>query len=365
MSMLGSRSPTGPSSTTSPATIGGPFTYIGNEVTTVIQPVADLRVAKVDDAGPCHRRRHVHLDDHRHQRRPQHRPPGDRNRLHSRGDVVRVRGRQSGVLHRGFGHGHLQSGEPHQRSAVPPSLWSPVYAADSVATAVTNIATVASAVTPDPDETDNSTTPTAGVTRQADLVVEKVPLDADVVPGTTTTFQITVRNEGPSDAVDLVLDDTLAPGLTIVGSTVPPGVTCEPKPDGFRCLADRLAAGAEVTGTLEALVASNYTAATAGNVATIGSSTTDPDTADNSATAEVPVAPPEADVEVTKTADPVTPIAGGQVTFSLAYVNHGPSDATGVVIEDDPAHRAHGLVGVVEPRRPAPWARPCRATSAR
>ena len=41
------------------------------------------------------------------------------------------------------------------------------------------------------------------------------------------------------------------------------------------------------------------------------------------------------DLGVVKTLSPNPPTAGGPVTYSLVATNHGPSDATGVMVHDD------------------------------
>ena len=47
------------------------------------------------------------------------------------------------------------------------------------------------------------------VARQADLTVSKTATPATVVPGQTTTYTVTVRNDGPSDALNVIATDTV------------------------------------------------------------------------------------------------------------------------------------------------------------
>ena len=90
----------------------------------------------------------------------------------------------------------------------------------STVTTFTNLADVTSS-TIDPDPGDNTIGVTVDVTRRADLAVTKEATPATVTPGETVTFPITVTNNGPSDAVDVLVTDTLDPRLTLTGIDPP------------------------------------------------------------------------------------------------------------------------------------------------
>src|SRR5690606_17750963 len=84
--------------------------------------------------------------------------------------------------------------------------------------AVDNTATVTSP-TPDPDPSNNTSTVDGRLAPSADVVVTKttstpsVPLEGDA------RFVVTVRNDGPSAAAGVVVDEAAAPGLIITGAT--------------------------------------------------------------------------------------------------------------------------------------------------
>ena len=85
----------------------------------------------------------------------------------------------------------------------------PAYTGD----AIDNTATVTSPTpepTQDPADGRSSTTQT-DVSRQADLLVAKIPSAARFVAGTTASWTITVTNIGPSTATGTELTDTVRP----------------------------------------------------------------------------------------------------------------------------------------------------------
>ncbi|MFD9881058.1 DUF11 domain-containing protein [Streptomyces alboflavus] len=154
---------------------------------------------------------------------------------------------------------------------------------------IVNLASVSSQ-TRDPDASNN----TASVTGlpvppdwgRADLSLTKtaeLPGGRSWVrPGETFTYRITVHNHGPGTARGLRVTDPLPAGLRFVGS--PDG--CAPD-DGGRLVVcagpDRLASGASVAYALTVRVATAQTRhlGRIENVATVTSTTKDPDPSDN------------------------------------------------------------------------------------
>src|SRR5262249_10917543 len=71
----------------------------------------------------------------------------------------------------------------------------------------------------DPDPGDNSSTDTDTLTPQADLSITKSDGKNNAVPGASTTYTITVTNNGPSTVTGAVVSDVLPGGTTFVSAT--------------------------------------------------------------------------------------------------------------------------------------------------
>jgi uncharacterized repeat protein (TIGR01451 family) len=167
---------------------------------------------------------------------------------------------------------------------------------------------------------------------QADISVTKQATPSPQVPGGDGTYSLTIKNNGPSTAVNAKLTDPLPSGLAYIsadnGCTFASGTVT--------CLAGDLAAGASKTFTITAAVASSATscdASAVANHATGSSDTPDPNQSNNSASVCPPVAPQSA-LEITKVGSAPKVPAGGQVMYTLVVHNKGPSDAHGVTVDD-------------------------------
>lgn len=88
----------------------------------------------------------------------------------------------------------------------------------------TNTATVGSSM-PDSNEENNSASATTTISN-ADLEVLKVDTPDPGSAGSNLTYTITLRNNGPNDAEDVSLSDTLPAGTTFVSLSEPSGWTC-------------------------------------------------------------------------------------------------------------------------------------------
>lgn len=190
----------------------------------------------------------------------------------------------------------------------------------SNATAWSNTATVTTGSF-DPDTNDNSSTVTTVITQSADLVVEKTGT-ASVVAGNDVTYTITVTNEGPSDASNVVLTDTPPAGTSMVSNT------CGANP----CVIGTLTANETFEVTIVMHVATETTA-NLSNTATVTSSTSDPDSTNNTSVFETAVTPAPVDVSIVKTGDTQATI-GSDVTYTLTVANAGPGPALDVTVTD-------------------------------
>lgn len=167
---------------------------------------------------------------------------------------------------------------------------------------------------------------------QADVSLTKQASPSPQVPGADETYSLTIKNDGPSTALNAKVTDPLPKGLTFVSADK----GCTFASGTVTCLAGDLAAGASRTFTVTATVASSATSCTASglaNQATGSSDTPDPNQGNNSASACPPVAP-QSDLEITKVASAPKVPAGGQVMYTLVVHNKGPSDARRVTVDD-------------------------------
>ena len=191
---------------------------------------------------------------------------------------------------------------------------------------ITNSAGVTANET-DPNTGNNSATQTTTVILAADLSITKTDSADPVAVGGNLTYTVTMTNNGPSAATDVTLTDTLPGGVTFV-SAMPSQGTCSGTAT-VTCALGTISSGASAT---VAIVVTPTTAGTITNSASVTANETDPDTANNFTTqTTVALA---ADISVTKT-DSADPLAvGGNLTYTLAVTNNGPSTATDVTLTD-------------------------------
>jgi uncharacterized repeat protein (TIGR01451 family) len=189
----------------------------------------------------------------------------------------------------------------------------------------------------DPNTGNNSTTGGLTFSASADLQVTKTAASS-VIAGNQLTYTVIVHNNGPSTAQNVVVTDSLPPGVTFdsvvagfptAGSVTPPGGG----PGGtLTWNVGDMASGA--SETLQFVVDVNpQTTASQVNTACASSQTSDPVNSNNcsSATTGVTVS---AALDITKThiTDPVN--AGSNLTYTIVVHNGGPSTATNVVVTD-------------------------------
>ncbi|NJP30992.1 COG1361 S-layer family protein [Micromonospora thermarum] len=205
--------------------------------------------------------------------------------------------------------------------------------ADDVAQ-VNDVATVTSA-TEDPNPANNQATGRVEFVGSADLSLDKTG-PATVTAGTQLQYEITVTNDGPSVARDVVVADTLPAGVSFVSVTPSVG-TCtngQPTARDVRCGLGNLAGGASATVTIVALVAPDVVPGTVlFNEATVSSSTADPDNDDVRDSVATTVNA-SADLSVSKSDSPDPVVAGEKITYTITVGNAGPSTAQGVTVTD-------------------------------
>lgn len=192
----------------------------------------------------------------------------------------------------------------------------------------------------DPDPIDN--TATAGTSNNtapsADLGITKTTNASSAPAGSTITYTIVMTNHGPAAAPNPVMTDVLPASLLYRSITKPAAFNCTTP--AFRtngtitCTATTLANGASATFTLVVEVASNATG-TVINGANATSDATDGNSGNStSSSGAVTLAPPDADLNVTKTTTSTQAFTGSNITYTITVANAGPSTATNVVVTD-------------------------------
>ena len=173
-----------------------------------------------------------------------------------------------------------------------------------------------------------SATDSVEITTKADVADLKTAAST-VIAGNDLTFQIDVTNNGPSDAQNVVLNDTLDGQLTNAMYCEGSGCTPSAAWTGSDILGT-VPAGTTVHVTIKATVNPNTTQGYAiHNTATVSSVTPDPNGGNNDSSTTTTVQT-QADLSVGKTA-PLTATAGDPAgfNFTLGVHNFGPSDNTG------------------------------------
>ena len=165
----------------------------------------------------------------------------------------------------------------------------------------------------------------------ADLSLTKTDSPDPVGVGEDLTYTLTLTNDGPSNAQNVVVTDTLPAGVTFVSATPSVG-SCSRSGVTLTCTLGTVSAGA--TPSISVVVRPDAgSEGTITNSATVSSTTSDPDSGDRSPSVDTTVQP-RADVSISKTDGPDPVVAGDQVTYTLAIANAGPSTATGVTVTD-------------------------------
>ena len=207
----------------------------------------------------------------------------------------------------------------------------------TTARTLSNTATISAATPTDPTLSNNTATSVAEVARSADVAVTLTAITPTVRAGEEATYEVVIRNNGPSTALNVIVTGQVPAGMVpVAGSS---GGACSVTGRTVSCPADptanplNLPPGAQVTLRFRALVLPSTPAGPISGTAFIGATTPDPNQANNSDPETITVTT-AADLVTAKAASPTTFVAGGQGVYTLTATNRGPSDATQVVLAD-------------------------------
>lgn len=196
---------------------------------------------------------------------------------------------------------------------------------------LTNTAVVTSP-TPDPDPSDNHDTEEQPIAPSADLSIAKSASPVPAVPGGLVIYTLTAANAGPSDAMNLTLQDILPAQLDDQEYSADNGRTWHTWNGSF--LLEVLKAGTTFALLLRGLLpVQNSGDSELTNTAIIESDTPDPDPDNNTVTVVTPISP-SADLAVYKTSSPSPVSSGETITYDITVNNLGPDAADNVTITD-------------------------------
>lgn len=172
---------------------------------------------------------------------------------------------------------------------------------------------------------------------QADMRIEKLPLQDPVITGGSVGYTIRVFNDGPSNITGATVSDPFAANLTGVTWTcvASAGASCTAAGAGAINDSVNIPNGGQVTYTISAT-----TTEPAGGVinntatVTLPPDATDPTPGNNTANATINVVGPASGANLSLTTTPGTTQGGvgSPVSFSVTISNAGPVDATNVQI---------------------------------
>jgi uncharacterized repeat protein (TIGR01451 family) len=200
-------------------------------------------------------------------------------------------------------------------------------------------------LTADPNPGNNASTPVnTNVVAVADLGITKMTSNATpVAGGAAFAYTLTVTNNGPSDAKNVVLTDPLPAGILLANNNIAivqtnAGLSCVGPANGtsgtVTCTSAKMPAGSTATITLVVQADANLAGGVRTNTATITSGTTEvsPDPTANTASAAITITN-DARLAITKTA-PSTACAGDTLNYDIAVANSGSSSAVNVSVTD-------------------------------
>jgi uncharacterized repeat protein (TIGR01451 family) len=178
---------------------------------------------------------------------------------------------------------------------------------------------------------NNSDTETTALISQVDVAITKTDTVDPVTAGENLTYTLVVTNNGPSNATNVVVTDTLPTQFSFATGAATQGTVTQAAGVATATIGS-LTPGQSETITITGSVASSTLTALS-NVASVTSTQTDTVPGNNTVTEPTAVVG-VTDLRISKTEsiDPV--LAGDSLTYSITVNNDGPSDATLVSVVD-------------------------------
>ena len=243
--------------------------------------------------------------------------------------------------------GTLVASAPTQRTITIVAKVLPDTVGTGSPASITNTATISGLGT-ETDTLTNTGTSTLPVTRNAVLAVTKVGTPTAVQLGSNITYTITMQNQGPSTARNVVISDTLPAGLDLVSvvsnvGTATPTQGTGSNPDSFivnvsNVNVDSPSADTDVVITVIAQVLSSFVGTTITNTVSADSDDSAPVTNDANNSVQRVIDLVVTKAIVTNPASTTTPAVappGSTFTYTLVARNDGPDSATTVRVTDN------------------------------
>jgi uncharacterized repeat protein (TIGR01451 family) len=174
----------------------------------------------------------------------------------------------------------------------------------------------------------------------ADLSLSQSGSADPVVAGTALTYTLTLVNNGPNEAINVVLTDALPPGVTF-DSIATSGI-CSGT-ETLVCTLGMLANGDSATVKI---TVTPQTWGSLWNATSAASDVADPNMNDNSASVLTTVAPAPgtlADLAIDSTSSPNPAQAGEQLAYTITVTNNGPTEAFDTLALDSIAYLDEGF----------------------
>ncbi|MGA8432267.1 MAG: C25 family cysteine peptidase, partial [Candidatus Sulfotelmatobacter sp.] len=172
---------------------------------------------------------------------------------------------------------------------------------------------------------------------QADLSLTTAATPAIVFSGNDISYTQTVTNNGPAAASSVSFTEAIPGSTTFASVSTPAGWTCTTPAVGatgnVNCTIASLASGASAEIIVGVNVASNIPAGTVAETASVTSSTSDPNTLNNTASVNTTVGI-SCDLAVTNSGSPAQVAVGGTITYTQVVTNSGPSNCGTVTFSE-------------------------------